>query len=228
MEPKATFSKCIELRSKTIEFQSPGNTTSLEKLLKEKRNLEETHNKIVRKVPIYNTNQLPSNKTLHRSREFIRKKIHYINCPVIQSEAPVSTNDLRENLESFKIEEKVEDFSFLMQKIPESSHSFQTSIFFAEDLFGRKRTGKEKEILVKKFRYSIKSNFNNSYTRRIAGSSEVPSIKKWQEYSQDPLSEAESRLPSRLRTGHQQFPWTYSSVHRTNTTFPIKSKSRGH
>ena len=239
MEPNPTFLKSLEFHSKrnlapkseestrpsqSSRIRSSTLTTSLSNLIQEKHNLELTHNKIVRKVPI-SSSQNPS-KPLNRTQEFIRKKIHYINCPVVQyPESPrIEKDSPVEEKKSFDAD--LDDLSFLTRKVPALNHTFQTSIFYAEDLFGNKRNEKERGA-GRPLRKLIKSNFNNLYTRRIAGSSEIRMKKRSEELVSDALGDLEARLPSRMRTGQNFFPWAYSSVGRTNTIFKVKCKSRG-
>lgn len=230
MDPHPTFLKSIEIHSRKSN-QDPKNLIhSMHLILQEKRDLEETYNKIVKQSIIPHSKPSNLSKPLSRSKEFIRKKIHYINCPAIikQSSQNITQESKRMLSESERFtEEDFTDLSFLSYKIPEPSHTIQTSIFYAEDLFGNKKVNTEKFELNKRPKRKIISNFNNSYTRHIAGSSATRGKRKSDEIIHDPLIAFESILPSHMRTLTKDSPWVYSSVLRTNIIHKVKSKNRG-
>lgn len=230
MDPQPSFLKSIEIHSRKHNQEQKHLIHSFQLLLQEKKELEETHNKIVKKSIIQPSKNLHNNsKTLSKSKEFIRKKIHYINCPVMFRQESDHTSQRSQRFMESEIlkEEDFSDLSFLTSKIPEVSHTFQTSIFYAEDLFGNKKPNIEKFDYLRRPRKIVRSNFNNSYTRTIAGSSAARGKKLSQEIIHDPLIAVESALPSSMRTLDKNSPWVYSSVLRTNTIFRVKCKSRG-
>ena len=230
MDLHPTFLKSIEIRSRKPNQDQKTVIHSMHLILQEKRELEETHNKIVKKTIVTQSKAASVSKALSRSKEFIRKKIHYINCPaIIKQKSQIFTQESNRKLSDSEglTEDDFTDLSFLSYKIPNPSQKIQTSIFYAEDLFGNKKVNTEKFESSKRPRKRISSNFNNSYTRHIAGSSATREKKKPDEMIHDPLIAFESILPTHMRTLTKDSPWAYSSVLRTNIIHRVKPKTRG-
>ena len=207
----------------------------LEILLKEKHSLDRMHSTIVTQAlnPFIGSNTLKSDKSLSRGKDFLGKKIHRILCPTILSneENQKPQSPMLETIKTpISTEEIASDYSFTQPQIFLSEKTSQTTIFYAEDLFGTRKTvfnsPKAYKFDPKKSRILIKAKMNNPFTRRIAGSNASTSLKNSKGLIDDPLESKELLLPRRLRSETKNSPWIYSSVLRTNSIFKVKTKSR--
>jgi hypothetical protein len=104
-----------------------------------------------------------------------------------------------------------------------------TCIRYAEDLFGAKKLPYSSPKILsspKTSQHPIRANFNNPYIRKIAGNTQSPLIINEKSPPDDPLSEAESHLPSKLRSSSKSSPWVYSSLLRNSQICKLKKSSR--
>ena len=239
MNSNQTFFHNVEARYRKKCDEDSQSIASLQAIMREKHALENTHNNIVKKAsnPYLNQNSLKSDKNLSKSTDFMVKKVHHVYCPAIPNTEKYS------EMQSF-LDQPIpyQDNSIISQIIPpdinfdttiitENEKLSYTSIFYVEDLFKINKnsfaTTRIGQVPPRISRIKMQSNFNNSYTRKIAGSSVNVMIHSQRDYIDDPLKMVEAKLPKRFRsTLKKSDPWIYSSIPRTNTIFKVKCRSR--
>lgn len=235
MESVPTFLQSVEVRTRKSRHPGQPLIRTFEFVMQEKHELETTHKNIVLRGlnPFIGKKALQSSKPLSRSKEFIVKKVHHINCPTVPRKKSLHIPEIpEEKFEPMVLMSDDEDFdmSLTQPQMPSADKGSYTCIFYAEDLFGaNKNNFNSPKILLsspKTSKIPARANLNNPYIRKIAGWSISPPIKGYREVSEDPLENAESKLPTKLRSVTKASPWVYSSVLRTNRIFKVKCKSR--
>lgn len=230
-----TFLKSIEVRYRKHNLSENCIIKTFELLLQEKHELELKHKTIVQRgLNPYLGRKVPqTSKPLTRSKEFMVKKSPLINHSVISTtHSPYIAEYHNEPFEFIPLayDDDAFDLPMSTSHITDFSKPSTTCIRYAEDLFGAKKLPYSSPKILsnpKTSQLPIRANFNNPYIRKIAGNTLSPPIIAEKPSPDDPLSEAESYLPAKLRSSSKSSPWVYSSLLRNNQIYKLKKSSRG-